>query len=96
VATMSSIARTARGAGRRLRPWARSATASARTQPAVVRCMGQLVPLRAPQAAREVPVRDADARMALLLAWTGSGELSWGEAEALLALEETAGWAARG
>ena len=53
----------------------------------VVRVMGQLVPLR-PAA---VPA-DAFDGVELLLAWVKSGDLTWQQAEALLALDKATPW----
>jgi hypothetical protein len=39
-----------------------------------------------------MPPAQPDRRTVVPASWVGSGELSWGEAEALLALEETTRW----
>jgi hypothetical protein len=55
----------------------------------VVSCMGYLVPVRTAAAPAAAPVElDADD----LLTWARSGDLTWGEAEGLLALERTTAW----
>jgi hypothetical protein len=55
---------------------------------AVVRCMGQLVALRP----GTPPVRHSANRDAALLDWVRSGDLTWGEAEALYVLDATTAW----
>ena len=54
----------------------------------VVRCMGQLVALRPGMpSARHAANRDA-----AVLAWVRSGDVTWGEAEALYVLDVTTAW----
>ena len=55
--------------------------------PIAHRCLGNLYPLRP-----AMPPAQPDRRTVVPASWVGSGELSWGEAEALLALEETTRW----
>ena len=56
--------------------------------PTVLRSLGQFVPMTAPD--RSGPrVED---RTGQLLAWTRSGEITYGDAEFLLALDESTAW----
>jgi hypothetical protein len=59
-------------------------------EPTVLRCMGQLVPLTAPPR----PGPPSGDRTENLAAWSRSGELTYGEAEMLLALDESTAWRA--
>jgi len=60
-------------------------------EPTVLRSTGQFVPLTAPrpQSRPSLPTDDQGDR---LLAWARSGRLSYGEAERLLALDESTSW----
>ncbi len=60
----------------------------------VVRIMGQLVPLDSRPAPRSALARPRPERNDLLAEWTRSGDLTYGEAEALMALDETTRWSA--
>jgi hypothetical protein len=60
----------------------------------VVRTMGQLVAIGPRPAARQPLDRPRAERGDLLAEWTRSGELSYGEAELLMALDETTPWRA--
>jgi len=60
----------------------------------VVRIMGQLVPLDSRPAARSLLARPRTERSDLLADWTRSRDLTYGEAEALMALDETTSWSA--
>lgn len=59
--------------------------------PTVLRSLGQFVPLSAP-GPRPRPALDPEDRTDELLAWTRSGELTYGEAERLMALDEATPW----
>jgi hypothetical protein len=60
-------------------------------EPTVLRSMGQFVPLTAPRSqARPSPTPDDQEDR--LLAWARSGQLSYGEAELLLTLDESTPW----
>jgi hypothetical protein len=54
--------------------------------------MGQLVLLDSRPAARALLSRPRPDRGDLLAEWTRSGELTYGEAESLMALDETTPW----
>lgn len=58
--------------------------------PTVLRSMGQFVPLTASEPTVARPSSDDQADR--LLAWTGTGQLTYGEAESLLALDESTSW----
>jgi hypothetical protein len=58
----------------------------------VVRSMGQLVAIDSRPAARHLLAQPRGERNDLLAAWTRSGDLSYGEAELLMALDETTSW----
>jgi hypothetical protein len=60
----------------------------------VVRVMGHLVPLDTRPAARSVLARPLPDRDELVAEWTRSGDLTYGEAQALMALDETTSWGA--
>jgi hypothetical protein len=60
----------------------------------VVRSMGQLVVLGSRPAARRLLSPPRAERNDLLAEWTCSGDLSYGEAEMLMALDETTPWQA--
>jgi len=60
----------------------------------VVRTMGQLVAIGPRPAARQPLDRPRAERGDLLAEWSRSGELSYGEAELLMALDETTPWRA--
>src|SRR4051812_22821753 len=60
----------------------------------VVRTMGQLVAIGPRPTARQPLDRPRVERSDLLAEWTRSGELSYGEAELLMALDETTPWRA--
>jgi hypothetical protein len=60
--------------------------------PAVVQVMGRLVSLDAqPAPARRLP-RSPEERSDLLATWARSGRLTYGDAELLMALDETTAW----
>ncbi len=61
--------------------------------PTVLRSMGQFVPLTATKP--QTPGPRSDERPDRLLAWAGSGQLTYGEAESLLALDESTSWRSR-
>jgi hypothetical protein len=56
--------------------------------------MGHLVPLGSRTAARSVLAGPRPDPGDLLAEWTRSGDLTYGEAEALMALDETTSWSA--
>jgi hypothetical protein len=56
--------------------------------------MGQLVAIDSRPAARHLLAQPRGERNDLLAAWTRSGDLSYGEAELLMALDETTSWRA--
>jgi hypothetical protein len=56
--------------------------------PTVMRSLGQFVPLSAP----DRPGPRVEDRTGQLLEWTRSGELTYGDAEFLLALDESTAW----
>jgi hypothetical protein len=60
----------------------------------VVRSMGQLVSLDSRPAARHLLSRPRAERSDLLAEWTRSGDLTYGEAELAMALDETTSWEA--
>jgi hypothetical protein len=60
----------------------------------VLRGMGQLVALDSRPAARHLLDLPRAERSDLLVEWTRSGELSYGEAEQLMALDATTRWQA--
>jgi hypothetical protein len=60
----------------------------------VVRSMGQLVALDSPPAADHSLSLPRAGRNDLLAEWTRSGHLSYGDAERLMALDETTNWQA--
>jgi hypothetical protein len=60
----------------------------------VVRSMGHLVALDSRPAARHLLSLPRAKRSDLLAEWTRSGDLSYGEAELLMALDETTSWRA--
>jgi hypothetical protein len=83
------------------RAWARrvvralSRTSAGATETGtVVRVMGHLVPHDTRPAARSVLARPRPDRGDLVAEWTRSGDLTYGEAEALMALDETTSWSA--
>jgi hypothetical protein len=85
----------------RTRVWARRVvrglsrmSAGATETGTVVRVMGQLVPLDSRPAARSVLARPRRDCGELLAEWARSGGLTYGEAEALMALDETTSWSA--
>ena len=59
--------------------------------PTVMRVMGQFVPLGGP-GPEAPPALTADERTARLLEWSHSEGLSYGDAELLLALDESTPW----
>ena len=59
--------------------------------PTVMRSLGQFVPLNRP-APQARPALGGDDRADLLLEWSRSGRLSYGDAELLLALDESTPW----
>jgi len=56
--------------------------------PTVMRSLGQFVPLTTP----DRPGPRVEDRTGRLLAWTRSGELTYGDAELLLGLDESTAW----
>jgi hypothetical protein len=60
-------------------------------EPTVIRSLGRFVPLSAP-GPKDRPGLDAETRTDRLLEWTRSGHLTYGEAELLLALDESPLW----
>jgi hypothetical protein len=58
--------------------------------PTVLRSMGQFVPLTRPTP--RATGQRSDERADRLLAWTRTGQLTYGGAESLLALDETTAW----
>ena len=59
--------------------------------PTVMRSLGQFVPLTGP-APQARPALSADERAERLLEFSRSGELSYGDAELLVALDESTPW----
>lgn len=62
--------------------------------PALMRCLGQYVPLTTPWSPRPTEQLGAADRAVHLLAWTRSGVLTYGEAELLMVLDESTSWQA--
>lgn len=60
--------------------------------PAVVQVMGRLVSLDAPPAPARPRTLTPEQRSDLLSAWAHSGHLTYGEAELLMALDESTAW----
>ena len=70
--------------------WLRALLASP-AHPPVAQALGYYVALPAPAQAPGLP-RDPEARLVRTLGWAISGDLTWSDAETLLALDETTDW----
>lgn len=80
-------------------PWFASSICRVSDSLEVVRCGDFLIAILRDSAERMPLVGaelDSDARMGRLAGWVRSGRVTWGEAEALLVLDETTPWESRG